>query len=149
MTLTIIIFFVSIITAFTMLAFRAWELRTGKVQIPGSQEPAMPDFAFRHVEKNMLYLTKHIVQVIILTCAKYWFIFTTRTKKWISEKWPKIHARFEKKPETEKTETSFVGRAIIESRMKIKRMKERVKKEHGPEEKTESPVAEEKKNVSF
>ncbi len=131
MIITIVIFFIAIVTAFGMLSMRAWEIRTNRIT-PEIVEHPMPELSFRHLEKNMLYLTKHIIQSIILVCAKYWFILTTRTKKWISTKWPKIHDRFIKKPESSETVSpSFVQRAVLESKAKIKRIREKVKKEHG------------------
>ena len=132
MVLTIIIFFIAILTAFGMLAFRAWEIRTNRVSVAEDMENIAPDISFRHVEKSMLYLTKHIVQGIVLTIVKYWFIATTKTKKWLEDKWPKVHALFQKKSEPSDTlkKTSFFQRAILESQAKIKRIKEKVKKEH-------------------
>lgn len=132
MVLTIIIFFIAIITAIGMLAFRAWEIRTNRVSIPENIENITPDISFRHVEKSMLYLTKHVVQGIILVVVKYWFIVVTKTKKWIIDRWPKVHAYFENKSEPDDTlkKTTFFRRAILESQAKIKRIKEKVKKEH-------------------
>ena len=132
MLFTIIIFFIAIILAFGMLAFRAWELRTARASMPENVENKVTDLTFRHVKKNMLYLTKHIVQGIVLVVVKYWFICVTKTRKWISDKWPKINAYFQKKPEsTENQKPSFFRKAILESEAKIKRIKEKVKREHG------------------
>ncbi len=124
-----------------MLAFRAWEIRTNRI-VPERTERRTPEVSFRQVEKSMLYLTKHIVQGIVLTCAKYWFILTTKAKKWIVGKWPKAHSLFKTNtPSTEPRSPSFVKRTVIESKAKIKRIKERVKREHGQEtQKTEEQV---------
>lgn len=132
MLLTIIIFFIAITLAFGMLTFRAWELKTDRVRIPENVESPLPDLSFRHVEKSMLYFTKHIVQNIVLVLAKYWFIMVTRTKKWVSDKWPKISAYFDKTPEATDTPTkpSFFRKAILESEAKIRRIKEKVKQDH-------------------
>jgi len=130
MLLTIIIFFIAISTTFTMLAFRAWQIRTSRVSSPISDADELPDLEFRHIEKNMLYLTKHIVQIIILDIAKSWFTITTKTRKWVLKKWPRFYAYFERKPIEE---ASFVRRAIHESKIKIKRVRDRVKEEHGHE----------------
>ncbi len=115
-----------------MLAFRAWEIRTARVSIPDNKDGVLPNLTFRHVEKSMLYLTKHVIQGVILTCVKYWYIGVTKTKKWISDKWPKIHSYFEKKEEvsSEPSKPSFFQKAILESKAKIKRIKEKVKNEH-------------------
>ncbi len=130
MVIVIVIFFISIITAFGMLSFRAWQIRTGRVNIEGSGELAMPEVGFRHLEKNMLYLTKHIVQWLVLSAVKYWLIFVTKTKKWISENWPKFHAYFQKKPQSPDAKPTFIQRSIRESKIKIKRIKEKVKRDH-------------------
>ena len=54
------------------------------------------------------------------------------TKKKIAESWPKINAFIEKKPDTpdENKKPSFFRKAILESEAKIRRIKEKVKKEH-------------------
>ncbi|MEK7586240.1 MAG: hypothetical protein AAB477_03375 [Patescibacteria group bacterium] len=118
--------------AFGMLTFRAWEIRTTRVSIPENIEKIAPDLSFRHVEKSMLYLTKHLVQSIVLGLVKYWFIITTKSKKWIADKWPKIYSYFEKKKDgaSEPTKPSFFQKAILESKAKIKRIREKVEKEH-------------------
>jgi len=132
MTIVIIIFFISILVAFGMLSFRAWQIRTSQIaQVSDNNESHIPELSFRQIEKNMLYLTKHIVQVVVLTGAKYWFIIITKTKKKVSGSWPKVHAYFQKKPVSEKPEKpSFVRRAILESKSKIKRIREKVREEH-------------------
>lgn len=93
----------------------------------------MPDLSFRHVEKNMLYLAKHILQNIVLFIVKYWFIGVGKFKRWIM---PKINSYFGKKEETstEIKKLSFFKRAILESKAKIKRMKEKVKREQEQKE---------------
>jgi len=134
MIITITIFFIAIIVAFGMLAFRAWEIRTLQIKIENT-EPPVPEISFRHIEKNMLYLTKHIVQGAVLVVVKYWFIITTRGKKLIVNKWPKVNDYLKKKPESPEGEKpSFFKKAIIESKTKIRRIKEKVKREHGEEE---------------
>jgi hypothetical protein len=131
----IAIFFIAIVIAFGMLVFRAWELRTGRVEI--TERLPVSNISFRHVEKNMLHLTKYVIQGIIFTGAKYWFITVTKTKKEFKEKLPRINALLKKKPRPTPTRVSFVKRSIIESKIKINRIKERVKKEHGKGEQPE------------
>ena len=116
---------------FGMLTYRAWEIRTLQFT-PKSNTPNLPDVSFRHIEKNMLYLTKHIIQAIVLTVVKYWFIITTKGKKWAMEKWPKVESYLKKKSQAvaKTTPPSFVKRAILESKTKIRRIKEKVKREH-------------------
>lgn len=132
MVIIIVIFFISIILAFGMLSFRAWQIRTARVSIPDNKDGALPNITFRHVEKSMLYLTKHVIQGIVLACVKYWYILVTKTKKSISDKWPRIHSYFQKNNElpSEPSKPSFFQKAILESKAKIKRIKEKVKNEH-------------------
>lgn len=133
MLLTIVIFFIAIFTAFGMLVFRAWEIRTMRANIPENPDNKIPDLTFRQLEKSMLYLTKHIVQSIVLAVVKYWFILVTKIKKRISDSWPKVHALLQKKPESSEVankKPSFFRKAILESGAKIKRIKEKVKEEH-------------------
>lgn len=116
-----------------MLSYRAWEIRTSRVSIPETSTQSMPDLSFNHVENKFLHILKHIVQSLVVSIAKYWFIASTKVKKWVSEKWPKVYSRFTKKsevvPEVNK-KPSFFEKALLESRAKIKRIKEKVKKEH-------------------
>ena len=132
MLVPFIIFIAALLVAFGMLVFRAWELRTERIKVPGVVEETLPDLSFRHVEKSMLYLTKHLVQGIVLWVVKHWFILITKTKKFIADKWPKFYAKFQKKPEATDVnkKPSFFKKAILESEAKIKRIKEKVKREH-------------------
>lgn len=131
MGIIIILFFITIILAFGMLSFRAWEIKTLRTENPGSERKIVPEMYFRHLEKIMLHLAKYIIQWIILVVVKGWYILTTRTKKWIGKNWPKINKFFKKKTkEMDEKGMSFVKRAVLESKMKIRRIKEKVKKEH-------------------
>jgi predicted small integral membrane protein len=123
----VIIFFIAIITAFGMLAFRSWELRTGHAVMPEETTIPVLKIPFRQIEKSMLYLTKYIIQTIVLETVRVWFIITTKTKKWLATKWPKQF----KKNAGPRAKPSFVNRAVRESRIKIKRIREKVKQEHG------------------
>ena len=131
MIVIIIIFLVAILISLGMLVFQSWQIRTMRIQVPKDINGNLPKLEFRHVEKNMLYLTKRIVLGIVLIVVKYWFIAMTKIKKWIAEDWPKIHEYFTKKPESPNpVKLSFLRRAVIESKIKIRKMKERVKEEH-------------------
>jgi hypothetical protein len=114
-----------------MLMFRAWEIRTSQIEKPASEQDIIPEIHFRHVEKIMLYLAKHVIQWIVLVVVKYWFIVSTKVRNWIGRNWPKIYNFFKKKTEdiNEKKNT-FVSRAVLESKIKIKRIREKVKREH-------------------
>jgi hypothetical protein len=137
MTVIIIIFLIAIVSLFGMLMFRAWEIRTSRVEKPIIDGVRMPKIYFRHVEKIMLYLAKHIIQWIVLVTVKYYFILSTKAKKWICKNLPKISGFFKEKAESiSRYENPFIHRAILESKVKIKRIKERVKKEHGDQNTT-------------
>lgn len=137
MTFLIIIFFVSILLVFGMLYFRVWEIRTSRVQISENRKYPLLIISFRYIEKNMLYLTKYIVQEIIFILAKYWFIVITKIKKWFNNKWPKINSYFTNKKNVEQNTSyrhSFFQKAILESKAKIKNIKEEVKEKNEEEE---------------
>jgi hypothetical protein len=132
MTVVIIIFLIAIISLFGMLIYRAWEIKTLQVETPVTTGGLFPEIHFRHVEKFMLYLAKHVIQWIVLVVVRYWFIVSTKTKKWIGKKSPKIHNFFSKKKELSDPfqKPSFVQRAVLESKMKIKHIREKVRREH-------------------
>jgi hypothetical protein len=137
MIVVIILFFISIILAFGMLCFRVWEIRTGKIDTQ-NLDNQMPELSFRHIERYMLYWTKRIIQWIVLSVVKYWLITVNKVKNLVSSKWPKIHSLFKKKEQsTEPKKISFVRRAILESKTKIKKLKEKIREEQ-QEEKEES-----------
>lgn len=114
-----------------MLSFRAWEIRTHRVELQENAPSAVPELSFRHVEKNMLYLAKHIIQWIVLMVVKYWLIITTKVKKWIGENWPKVHDFFKSKEQSgSPMKISFFRRSMLESKAKIRKMREKIKEEH-------------------
>jgi hypothetical protein len=137
MILYITIFFIATITAFIMLSFRAWEIKTSRRQIEEQDlRKHLPELSFRHVEKILLILTKHVIQSVVVSSVKVWFIFITKAKILIKNKLPKINKFFKKRISADSRKITFVQRAIIESKIKIKKVKEVIKKEH--EEKEEN-----------
>ena len=131
MVAIIIIFFIAIISLFGMLMFRAWEIRTSRALKPEPGTDVLPKIHFRHVEKIMLYLAKHIIQWIVLVVVKYWFIISTKVRNWIGRNWPKIYNFFKEKTEDiNQQKNSFVSKAVLESKIKIKRIREKVRREH-------------------
>lgn len=130
MGIIIILFFIAIILAFIMLSYQAWEIKTLRTE-KNSNPKIMPEIYFRHLERTALYLIKNIVQWIVLMAVKYWYISSAKTKKWINKNWPKI-ANFlkTKAKDIDFKKNTFIKRAILESKIKIKRIKEKVKKEH-------------------
>jgi hypothetical protein len=131
MTIIIIIFFIAIVSSLGMLSFRAWEIKTGRVEYSSSSKEILPKIYFRHIEKIMLYLAKYVIQFFVLMVVKYWFIIYTKSKKWICNKSPNIHRFFHKKSTniTEKRD-SFIHKAVLESKIKIRNIKEKIKREH-------------------
>lgn len=131
MTITIIIFFIAIILAFGMLSFRAWEIKTNRIIVEDDRPKFTGGLSFRYFEKIFLYVTKRIIQWIVLSFVKIWFTITTKIKIWIKNKLPKINKFFQKKEKiVGSRKVSFVERAVMESKIKIKRVKEKIKKEH-------------------
>jgi len=82
-------------------------------------------------------LIKHLIQWIVLSSVKIWYLFISKAKIFIQNKLPKINKFFEKKTTngTDSRKISFVERAVMESKIKIKKVKEKIRKEH--EEKLE------------
>lgn len=117
-----------------MIMFRAWEIKTSRVEISEPKRKIMPEIYFRHIEKIMLYSAKYFIQWLVLGIAKVWFIATAKTKKYVVKNLPKIHSFFKKKTkDLNQQKNTFVQRAILESKSKIRKMKEKVKKEHEEE----------------
>ncbi len=130
MTFVIIIFFISIVLAFMMLLFKVWQIKTAPHTIKETMNPTIPEFPFRHFEKSMLYLIKHILQSLLFVLAKYWFIILAKVKKIFNEKWPKINSYFKKKEISNRPyRRSFLEKAILESKAQIKTIKDKVKEE--------------------
>lgn len=126
----VIIFLIAIITAYIVLAFRAWELRTGQAEKEIVDSPVQ-HLSIRQIEKIMLYLLKYFIQGLVLTVVKYWFTTTTKVSIWLKEKFPKINSLFIKKPQnTNPQRPSFVTKALLESKSKIKRLKQKIREEH-------------------
>lgn len=116
----------SSLTAIGMLFYRAWQMETAGRENFLVIRKLPPEIYFRQIEKIMLYLTKHAVQWVVLSGAKGWFKIKAKTNKWIHKNSPKIHKFFEKKETGKKT---FVGKAILESKIKIRRIKEKIERE--------------------
>lgn len=133
MTLTIIIFFIAIIGAFGMLMFRSWEIQTNKIALEENKEKHIGELlSFKYIEGIFLYTIKHIVQWAVLSIVKLWFIITTKSSIWLQNKLPKLNKFFKKKERsgTDSRKISFVERAVIESKIKIKKVKEKIRKDH-------------------
>jgi len=133
-----IIFFIAMTTAFGMLLFRAWEIKTNRVETVEEHEKYKPELSFKKIEKISLFLAKHTIQWIVLSCVKLWFTITTKIKIFVVNKLPKINKFFHREIKTEgPRRISFIQRAIIESKIKIKKVREKIQKEH--EDKIEAP----------
>ena len=111
--------------------YRAWEIKTSRVEKPGPDKKVFPKIYFRHVEQVMLYLIKRGVQWVVIIVVKYWFIIATKIRKWGSKNLPKIFSFFKKKTKDfDQQKRSFVRKAVLESKAKIRRIKEKVRREH-------------------
>jgi len=149
MVTTIIIFLVAIIAAFGMLMYRAWEIRTNRLVIQ-EEVQFTPELSFRYIEKRLLHFAKQIIQWIVLSAVKLWFLIVTKTKIFLKNKWPKIHNLFKKKEVTgtDSRKISFLERAVMESKIKIKKVKEKIKQDHAEELKNiEEEVKEQEEKV--
>jgi hypothetical protein len=112
-----------------MLFYQAWEIKQGKIERPSKNKNFLPALYFRQIEKIMLYWTKRGIQWLILVTVKYWTILVEENKKIINKKFPQIKTFF-KKLKQRRNHGDFIHRAMIESRFKIKRVREKVKKEY-------------------
>ena len=113
-----------------MLSYREWEIRTSRVKEKEERENYLPKLSIKEVEKITLYVIKHIIQSVVILIVKGWFLFITKTKILIQNKSPKIHKFFQKKTSIDSRKISFVERAVLESKIKIKKVKDKIKKEH-------------------
>ncbi len=114
-----------------MLLFRVWEIKTNKIEVKSEKESYTPELSFRNIEKIFLFLIKYSIQWIVLVSVKIWYLVISKTKLLFKNKLPKINKFFNRKPKIEDPrKISFVQRAVIESKIKIKRVKEKIKKEH-------------------
>lgn len=126
-----IIFLIALISLFGMMMFRAWELSKQSTEETQPARKIIPEIYFRHIEKIMLYLAKHIIQSIVFVVMKYWFIVLTKIKSWAVKNWPKVYKFFRhQKEESDKPKNSFVQKAILESKIRIRSIKEKVRREH-------------------
>ncbi len=133
MTVSIIIFLISLAIVFGLLAYSTRDVLAGKRQV---HAPWSPDVSFRKIEKVVLYYTKNIVQITVVTVVKYSLITAIKTKKAVKEKLPHIHKRVKKVfgKRNPDGKPSFIQKAVLESKTKIRRVKDRVKKEHAMKE---------------
>ena len=120
--------------AFAVIIRSQKEVKRGTRFVNENEQPFY--FSVRKIEKYVLYSAKHILQTFIVLMAKYWFIGVTKTKQFINTRFPKIKKLFEKKEimKVEKKTLTFLGRAVKESKIKIKRMREHVRETHGVKE---------------
>jgi hypothetical protein len=141
MGVIIILFFISIVLAFGMLYFRAWEIKTSQAKPPIALRKLIPEVYFRHVEKIMLHLAKYAIQWVVLMVVKYWFIVYTKSKNWGVKNWPKLYNFFKKRPEgiTDPQKYTFIQRAKLELKAKIRHTREKVRREHEEESPDTNP----------
>lgn len=129
MTISIIIFLISLLVIFGILISSARKVQLGQRQIDGMWAP---DVSFRKIEKYVLYYTKNIVQITVITVVKYSMIGAIKTKKIIREKLPHIHHKIKKVISKREpgSKPSFIQKAVLESKTKIRRIKDKVKRDH-------------------
>lgn len=119
-----------------MLSFKAWEIKTLRTEPSITSHKIIPEIYFRHVEKIILHTTKYIIQWIVLMVVKYWYIIYTKAQKWGVKNWPKVYNLFSRKNEDVSSQKySFVQRAKLELKAKIRHTKEKVRREHEVENK--------------
>lgn len=129
MILMVIIFLISTIFLLGMVFHQAQRIRDSKIEKPPKEKSFLPVVYFRQVEKIMLYWIKRGVQWVILIVVKYWTILIEESKKIINSKFPKVKAFF-KKQRKRRNQNAFFKKAKIESKFKIRRLREKIKKEY-------------------
>jgi len=132
MGIIIILFLIATVLAIFMISYRAWEIDTLRIEPMTPRRDLVPKMYFRHLEKIMLHLTKYIVQWIILIVVKEWFILITKTKKWAKKNLPKICNFLRRKnhnTDNSPKKLTFVEKAVLESKIKIRRVKEKIRKD--------------------
>ena len=133
MIINIIIFIVAIILAFSMLNYRAWKIQTAQSFATENIYINEIKIPFRRVEKVLKHLTRRGIQIVVVFFAKYWFIVVIKTKKKANEVWPRIHDYLVRKKLANKTGNIFLKRIMAESKMRIRYVREKVKRENGVE----------------
>ncbi len=129
MLIATILFLIGILITLTVVSYSANEVKMGARQVNTTNAPS--ELSFRKIEKVVLYYGKYIIQGLIITTVKYSFIAKTKTQKFLMDKWPKVHKVIiltTKKPILKTG--SFISHTIKESKIKIKHIKERVKRDH-------------------
>jgi hypothetical protein len=117
-----------------MISYRAWEIRTSKIDILTNDVKREIQLCFRNVEKIILYITKKIILNIITISVKFWLILKIKIKKKIIENWPKIHnLLIKKEKELTPKKNSFIKQTILEAKVRISKIKEKIKNEHKKE----------------
>ena len=125
----------AIILSMGVLSYRSWEIRSGNEIVAHTIGNPLSKTSLKNFEKNALHFLKYCVQKVLLVGAKYWFTIRIRTKKFLMEKWPKVYRIFEKKPieMIAPQKPSFFTKALLESKVKIKRLKKKIHEDHDME----------------
>jgi hypothetical protein len=130
----IIIFLIATIIALGVLYYRIWQIKNIDDSTLIEEIPVdhIHIISFRKLEKDVLNFLKRFVQKLVLLIAEGWFLFTTKTKKFLMEKWPRIHNFFSpnKVSPTQTGQPTFFTKALLESKYKIKRLKKKIREDH-------------------
>lgn len=132
----IIIFFASLIALFAMLAYRAWQIESGKIADPAdhSHRMVIPEVTFASLKKNVLYYSRQGLHSTIMVVMHAW----VRGSHEVGKQAKKVGGMIVKKSTTEegtveKTPISSFLVAMSEYKKKAKRLREKIKKEDGVE----------------
>ncbi len=131
----IIVFVIAIITAFIVLDYRVWQMRNSQEVVVFEVKNPASHITLRKIELGILHFLKYCMQKVIIISAKYWFLATAKSKKFISERWPKIHSIFQKKTviPSEIQQPSFFAKALMESKIKVRHLRKKIKEDHAIE----------------
>ncbi len=128
MAIILILFCISLIGLSSMISYRAWELRTGKIDLANIESlPAIPHLKLniKQIKKATPVVTKYIIHSILLFFAKNYLQLKKFINRVLSERFPRLFANNELNGRTAKP-TSFFLRTMAEYKVKLRKMKERM-----------------------
>lgn len=134
----IIIFGLSLIAVLGMLFYRAWQIESGKVDMPESHTGRMliPDMTFASLKKNVIYYSRQGLHGTIMVAMHAW----VRGSHAVGKQAKKIGDKLVKKSPVdgtvEKTPISSFLVTMSDYKKKAKRLRERIRREDSvnPEE---------------
>ena len=89
MVFTSILFFISIVTAFALIARKVWLFRPGKIVPESYEEADWHDLSIESIRTRLIEFAKFAVHHIVLFTLKAWILIST----WVRKTDSKVKAR--------------------------------------------------------